>query len=359
MKKILLQVSSPIFANDAIFKWDINNMNEPWRKLKSKLAELGYELVTADDRPIDDCAWILFLDSTSVDGLTPVKSGVKSLLKKLLKREAKSSWPNRPLYEEALKKNMKDKIAIFLWEGKVNNPDNYTPQIENRFKYIFTWNDELVDNKKFFKFFLPVPLRPREAKPLPFQEKKLLVNMSANRHYPRPNELYSARLKTSAYFDANYPNDFDLFGARWQIPVTRWQKYFPRLVPRFACYRGTANDKIATLSRYKFSLAYENMSGTEGYVTEKIFDILQAGSVPIYWGAPNIETYVNPNAFIDRRDFKNDAALAVYLKNMKGGEYEKMILAGQEYLKTEQFKKFLPEYFCDRIIEVLNIPKIL
>ena len=101
------------------------------------------------------------------------------------------------------------------------------------------------------------------------------------------------------------------------------------------------------------------MSGTEGYVTEKIFDILQAGSVPIYWGAPNIETYVNPNAFIDRRDFKNDAALAVYLKNMKGGEYEKMILAGQEYLKTEQFKKFLPEYFCDRIIEVLNIPKIL
>lgn len=359
MKKILLQVTSPIFANNAIFNWDVNNMNEPWRELKSRLAALGYELMTADDRPLDDCAWILFLDSTSVDGLTPVRSRVKSLLKKLLKiREHKSAWPNRPLYEEAIKRNMSNRMAIFLWEGEVNNPDNYTAQIGKRFKYIFTWNDDLVDNKKFFKFFLPAIHRTPKEKSLSFREKKLLVNMSANRYYPRPNELYSARLKTSAYFSKYYPNDFDLYGARWHKPKTRLQEYLPWLVPKFSCYRGPAADKIATLSKYKFALAYENMENVRGYVTEKIFDVIQAGAVPIYWGAPNILDYVDAEAFIDRREFKNDEALAKYLKSVAEEKYQTMLAAGQRYLRTERCKKFFSAYFCDRIIEVLDIRKI-
>ncbi len=182
--------------------------------------------------------------------------------------------------------------------------------------------------------------------------------MSANRYYPRPNELYSARLKTSAYFSKNYPNDFDLYGARWHNPKTRLQKYLPWLVPKFACYRGLATDKIATLSKYKFALAYENMENVRGYVTEKIFDAIQAGTVPIYWGASNILDYVDAEAFIDRRKFKNDAELAKYLKSVTEEQYQKMLSAGQNYLRTERCKKFFAESFCDRIIEVLNIRKI-
>ncbi|MSU55023.1 MAG: hypothetical protein EXS46_00610 [Candidatus Taylorbacteria bacterium] len=358
MKKILLQVPNSVYANNAIFGIDVNNMNEPWQKLKARLEELGYELVTADNHKLEDCEWILFIDSPSVDGLLP-KNTIKSLIKKILRiRNRNSNWPTRALYREAIEKGLKDKMAMFLWEGQVNNPENYTDQVFEKFKYFFTWNDDLVDNIKFFKFFLPIPLRQTPTTLPTFHEKKLLINMSANRYYPRPNELYSARARTSAYFSSHYPKDFDLYGALWHTPRTRLQKYFPWLVPKFACYRGPAENKISTMSKYKFALAYENMSGAKGYVTEKIFDALQAKAVPIYWGASNILDYVDEDAFIDRRKFKNDEQLAKYLKGVTESQYNEMIAAGEKYLQTERCKKFSTEYFCNRIVEVLNLKNI-
>ena len=45
--------------------------------------------------------------------------------------------------------------------------------------------------------------------------------------------------------------------------------------------------KLSLLARYKFTLAFEN-SRAAGYVTEKLFQPLIAGSLPIYWGAPDV-----------------------------------------------------------------------
>ena len=79
--------------------------------------------------------------------------------------------------------------------------------------------------------------------------------------------------------------------------------------------------------------------------------------MPVYWGAPNIEEYVPSTAFVDRRKFINDEALAKYLKNVSEENYEKMVEAGQKYLETENCKKFFSEYFAKRVIEVLNITR--
>ncbi|KAJ0230486.1 putative fucosyltransferase-like protein [Hirschfeldia incana] len=49
-------------------------------------------------------------------------------------------------------------------------------------------------------------------------------------------------------------------------------------------------DKVKALKRYKFSLAFEN-TNEEDYVTEKFFQSLVAGSVPVVVGAPNIEEF--------------------------------------------------------------------
>lgn len=59
-----------------------------------------------------------------------------------------------------------------------------------------------------------------------------------------------------------------------------------------SCHRnhdGRVN-KVQTLKGYKFSLAFEN-SNEEDYVTEKFFQSLVAGSVPVVVGAPNIQEY--------------------------------------------------------------------
>ncbi|GAA0147983.1 glycosyltransferase [Lithospermum erythrorhizon] len=59
-----------------------------------------------------------------------------------------------------------------------------------------------------------------------------------------------------------------------------------------SCHRNRDGnvDKVQTLKHYKFSLAFEN-SNEEDYVTEKFFQSLVAGSVPVVVGAPNIQEF--------------------------------------------------------------------
>lgn len=71
--------------------------------------------------------------------------------------------------------------------------------------------------------------------------------------------------------------------------------------------------KLETIARYKFTLAFENARARD-YVTEKFFDPLVAGSLPIYLGAPNVETFApGDHCYINVANFENPRALAEYL----------------------------------------------
>ncbi|KAJ6696836.1 hypothetical protein OIU85_003213 [Salix viminalis] len=69
------------------------------------------------------------------------------------------------------------------------------------------------------------------------------------------------------------------------------------------------------MSHYKFVLAIEN-TWTESYVTEKLFYALDSGSIPIYFGAPNVLDFVPPHSIIDGNKFKSMEELASYVKNI-------------------------------------------
>jgi hypothetical protein len=71
--------------------------------------------------------------------------------------------------------------------------------------------------------------------------------------------------------------------------------------------------KLEIIAHYKFTLAFENACGQD-YVTEKFFDPLVAGSVPVYLGAPNVEDFApGDQCYINVADFPNPKALAEYL----------------------------------------------
>lgn len=65
---------------------------------------------------------------------------------------------------------------------------------------------------------------------------------------------------------------------------------------------GAVKDKIAFQKKYKFSIACENCS-YDGYATEKIMEAFFAGTVPIYYGDPNIAKDFNPKAFVNVHDY--------------------------------------------------------
>jgi hypothetical protein len=65
---------------------------------------------------------------------------------------------------------------------------------------------------------------------------------------------------------------------------------------------GRVADKRAYLARCKFTIAFENESHP-GYATEKIIEPLLCGSIPIYWGDPQIEDDFNPDCMINVHRF--------------------------------------------------------
>lgn len=63
-------------------------------------------------------------------------------------------------------------------------------------------------------------------------------------------------------------------------------------------YKGHERDCVAIKNRYKFSIAAENAE-FPGYTSEKILTSLAAHTVPIYFGDPDIEKFINPECFIN------------------------------------------------------------
>ena len=54
--------------------------------------------------------------------------------------------------------------------------------------------------------------------------------------------------------------------------------------------------------KYKFSIAFENRS-FPGYITEKIWDAFISGTIPIYWGCPEVSNFFNPASFVNCHDY--------------------------------------------------------
>ncbi len=58
------------------------------------------------------------------------------------------------------------------------------------------------------------------------------------------------------------------------------------------------------ISKYKFTIAFENYS-CPYYITEKIWRPFLVGSIPIYWGCPQIAQMFNPAAFINCHNYSS------------------------------------------------------
>ena len=88
------------------------------------------------------------------------------------------------------------------------------------------------------------------------------------------------------------------------------------------------SQQIDIYSDYKFVIAFENKS-LNGYVCEKISAPLYAGAIPIYWGADDVNDYINPECFINVKDFNNFAEAIEYIKKVDNDDklYQKYINA--------------------------------
>lgn len=236
-----------------------------------------------------------------------------------------------------LRQYPRSKLILMTWEPPSVKPFNFDVRYHKCFSRVYTWHDELIDNTNYFKFYYHV-MYPMTKELVDFEHKKLCVMVANNKKSDYPGELYSQRVQAIEFFNAYHPNNFDLGGHGW---------------PNYKTYKGVIGDKIAFIKNYKFCMCYENIKTLPGYVTEKIFDCFQAGCIPVYWGAPNIENYVPKNCFIDRRDFKSYDELYQFITAMSKQTYETYLENIRIFLASDNAHLFSPRYFIDSFKEMI------
>lgn len=100
-------------------------------------------------------------------------------------------------------------------------------------------------------------------------------------------------------------------------------------------------DILDFYKQYKFVVAMENSVG-DFYITEKIYNALKAGTIPIYWGSPNVFNYCNSKRFICLKNESHDEILRVVnlINTMNDEDYIKMV---NEPIFVKPFDEILDE----------------
>ena len=260
--------------------------------------------------------------------------------------------------------NRQRNILICL-EPPMINPFNYMKIFHPFFIKIYTWNDDLVDNKKYFKIRLPKHSMGINTRAKKFKDKKFLILLNTNKSpfYPFKllssfgKELYSERIKAIEFFEQNIPEKFYLYGRSWN----KRKKYSLKEVMLgfkiYSRYKGEVKDKINILSNFKYCICFENITNVNGYITEKIFDCFKAKCVPIYLGASNIRKYIPRNCFIDYRDFGDYEKLITFLNSIDEKRYVSYIenieklLADRKFINS-WFEAGYSKFFLEAVLEI-------
>lgn len=244
------------------------------------------------------------------------------------------------------------KNILLCCEPPIVNPFNYMKIFHSFFIKVYTWNDGLVDNKKYFKIRLPKFSKGIKTKANKFKEKKFLILINSNKSVFSPfkllssfgKELYSERINAIEFFEQKIPNRFYLYGGGWN----KVKKYNLRELlfgyKKYSTYKGEVEHKIKLLSHFKYCICFENLTNVGGFITEKIIDCFKARCVPVYWGASNIEKYIPKNCFIDFRDFQDYEKLLNYLDLIDESKYNRYIENIEKLLRD---KKFIESWFED------------
>jgi hypothetical protein len=145
----------------------------------------------------------------------------------------------------------------------------------------------------------------------------------------------------------------EIYGAGWDGRKGGWYyRLFPDRPYRDALgpFQGS---NLEIMAKYRFVVAFENYASDEGYISEKFFDPILAGAVPIYRGDKNILNLVDGECFVDARQFRNHIELLEFARDCPEVEWETMRQAGRKFFKSTRAEVFRPKHFANVMLEAV------
>lgn len=155
-----------------------------------------------------------------------------------------------------------DKVKVaWLIEPRAINPTTYNLIVEKEdlFDYILTYDSTLLKRGKKYLFY-PHGGCWIDDKQL-YEKTKFCSIIASSKNFTSGHRLRHSAIKKLG-------DKFDVYGNGYKA----------------------IDNKLIGLKDYKFSIVIEN-SQQDDYFTEKLIDTLLTGTIPLFWGTKNINTY--------------------------------------------------------------------
>jgi hypothetical protein len=323
-RKIYIDPPSKAFYENRFFTDSELNRDDclrPYIELKEQMNEQGIELNTYDLWDKKSCP-IEYYSFGMLDNLDAVAINPDVIMK-----------------------------GFYIFEPPIVDPSIYKnlPRLTSMFEEVYVHNThgdgyslEGVDSSKLKKLFWPQPFG-HVLEPFWQNEdrmKKIVVINGNHKPTSRRKELYSKRIE--AMVGLAEKGIVDLYGRGWERWMTRssmWIPYWKNRKKLLSIYKGSCESKFEVLSRYDFCLCFENMI-MDGYMTEKLFDCLYSGVVPLYWGAPDVDQFIPEDVYIDVRSVSGWDELAEYIQQLPQEKLQSLKFAGRKFVEGEGMKVF-------------------
>jgi hypothetical protein len=272
--------------------------------------------------------------------------------------------------------------AFFAFEGPIVDPVMYRKlagvQDYAKRVYTFTDSDSLLPfvgrQLTCQQFTIPKSYDGVREEIWGRDDRGFLVMINSNR---LPclfvQELYTERMRAVEFFSRT--GEIDLYGLGWDGPSFRpgwirlpgtiqhlkrrcqryweWLRPDPLLRAARRVWKGTTLHKGETLGKYTFALCFDNQI-LKGWITEKIFDCFYCGTIPIYWGAPDVEDHIPKECFIDMRRFSGYTDLRTYLKSLSAQEIGAYREQARAFLESPRYRPHTMRAFAELMGHIIE-----
>lgn len=271
---------------------------------------------------------------------------------------------NETEYFLSYKRNKTNRlIVLILTEPPVYNFLDWNEERHVYFDKVLSYDSDLLTKNplKYKQINYPIDLNTNSSNTYPseteFKSKKLSSLIagafSITTSSPEKKSLLFERYKILKWFHKNRPDELDYFSRANPVEKFKYfrgasllnriniklsskiaEKLFNKRIQKV--YRGSipSLDKNVVMAQYKFNFCLENSYNIKGLISEKIFDCFMAKTIPIYFGASDIENYIPKSCFVSYSDFKTMGNLYLFLKQMDYTTYLHYLESASRFLET-------------------------
>jgi len=339
-----------IFGDDYVHIGSAGHWLKPYAALREAAAREGITMVTEDMADLAEAAALVIIDlPNSANELIALRKACPNL-----------------------------KLILQTLESCYGRDWTFDPANHRLFDAVVSYNDAHARLNKYFVYKIPAGGIDGWCGPLtdkPWEERRLAA-MVASRYTHSPifplrtgvglQLKYGWRLNPSTWLNYVFPkgalyqtrdvvadamalaapDEFDIFGPYWEDVSSATTR---------RCVRGlNPHSKLEFLGSYRFTIAYENCRNDKGYISEKIFDPLLAGSVPVYLGNERIDELIPPEAFVDARQFADSPALAAHLKSVSKARWQEIRSCGSDFLRSGAIARFGAGQYIDAMLAAIR-----